>query len=35
LIGFADLGDITNHLVKFERAILEEKPAQPKIAKTL
>ena len=34
LIGFTDLGDISNHLSRFENSLAEDGPTQPQLAKT-
>lgn len=35
LIGFTDLGDISNHLSRFEHSLEEDGPTQPQLAKTV
>ena len=35
LIGFTDLGDISNHLSRFENSLEEDGPTQPQLAKTV
>ena len=35
MIGFANLGDINDHLVQFEKCLMEDKPAPPQLAKTM
>ena len=35
LIGFTSLGDITDHLIKFEESLTEDKLPKPKLAKTM
>ena len=35
MIGFANLGDVNEHLLQFEASLLEDKPAPPQLAKTM
>ncbi len=35
ILGFADLGDLNNHLLKFESTVLEEKEVLDEVAKSM
>ena len=35
LIGFISLGDITDHIIKFEKTLTEDKLPKPKLEKTM
>ena len=35
MIGFANLGDINDHLLRFEKDLLEDKSSPPQLAKTM
>lgn len=35
MIGFANLGDINDHLLQFESSLLEDKPMSPQLAKSM
>lgn len=35
MVGFANLGDINEHLVKFEKGLADDRPAAPQLVKTM
>ena len=35
MIGFANLGDINDHLLQFESSLLEDKQMSPRLAKSM
>ena len=35
MVGFANLGDINEHLVQFEKGLADDRPAAPQLAKTM
>ena len=35
MIGFTNLGDINDHLVQFEKSLLEDEPTHPQLARTM
>ena len=35
MIGFTKLGDINDHLLKFERSLTEDQPSSPSLAKSM
>ena len=35
MIGFSNLGDINEHLLQFEKSVLEDEPIQPQLARSM
>ena len=35
MVGFANLGGINEHLVQFEKGLMDDRPAAPQLAKTM